>query len=39
VSTNGNSACTPTVAIVGAGMSGIAMGIALKRAGIDTFTV
>lgn len=39
MSTNGNSARTPTVAIVGAGMSGIAMGIALKRAGIDTFTV
>lgn len=30
---------TPTVAIVGSGISGLGMGIALKRAGIDTFTI
>ncbi|HEY1358398.1 MAG TPA: NAD(P)/FAD-dependent oxidoreductase [Thermoleophilaceae bacterium] len=30
---------TPTVAIVGAGMSGLCMGIKLKRAGIDSFTI
>jgi cation diffusion facilitator CzcD-associated flavoprotein CzcO len=30
---------TPRVAIVGGGFSGIGMGIALKRAGIDSFTI
>jgi cation diffusion facilitator CzcD-associated flavoprotein CzcO/acetyl esterase/lipase len=30
---------TPEVAIVGAGFGGIGMGITLKRAGIDTFTI
>jgi cation diffusion facilitator CzcD-associated flavoprotein CzcO len=30
---------TPTVAIVGAGMSGLCMGIRLKQAGIDSFTI
>ncbi len=29
----------PTVAIVGAGMSGLCMGIKLKQAGIDSFTI
>jgi cation diffusion facilitator CzcD-associated flavoprotein CzcO len=29
----------PTVAVVGAGMSGLCMGIKLKRAGIDDFTI
>ena len=30
---------TPTVAIVGAGMSGLCMGMKLKRAGIESFTI
>lgn len=30
---------TPTVAIVGAGMSGLCMGIKLKQAGIESFTI
>lgn len=30
---------TPTVAIVGAGMSGLCMGMGLKKAGIDSFTI
>ena len=30
---------TPTVAVVGAGFGGIATGVALKRAGIETFTI
>jgi cation diffusion facilitator CzcD-associated flavoprotein CzcO len=30
---------TPTVAIVGAGMSGLCMGMKLKQAGIDDFTI
>lgn len=30
---------TPRVVIVGAGFGGIAMGVKLKRAGIDTFTI
>jgi cation diffusion facilitator CzcD-associated flavoprotein CzcO len=30
---------TPVVAIIGAGMSGLLMGIRLKAAGIDTFTI
>jgi cation diffusion facilitator CzcD-associated flavoprotein CzcO len=30
---------TPSVAVVGAGMSGLCMGIKLKRAGIDSFTI
>src|SRR4051794_40480643 len=29
----------PSVAVVGAGMSGLCMGIKLKRAGIDSFTI
>ena len=32
-------ASSPTVAVIGAGMSGICMGIKLKRAGIDSFTI
>jgi cation diffusion facilitator CzcD-associated flavoprotein CzcO len=30
---------TPTVAIVGAGMSGLCMGVKLRQAGIDSFTI
>ena len=30
---------TPTIAIFGAGLSGICLGIQLKRAGIDSFTI
>jgi cation diffusion facilitator CzcD-associated flavoprotein CzcO len=30
---------TPRIAIVGGGFSGIGMGIALRRAGIDSFTI
>ena len=30
---------TPRVAVVGAGFGGIAMGVKLKQAGIDTFTI
>src|SRR5919107_5691129 len=30
---------TPTVAIIGAGLSGLCMGIKLKQAGIDSFTI
>jgi len=30
---------TPTIAILGAGVSGLCMGIALKRAGFDAFTI
>jgi cation diffusion facilitator CzcD-associated flavoprotein CzcO len=30
---------TPTVAIIGAGMSGICMAVKLQGAGIDTFTI
>ena len=33
------AAGTPTVAIVGAGMGGIAAGVLLRKAGIDTFTI
>jgi cation diffusion facilitator CzcD-associated flavoprotein CzcO len=32
-------AATPTVAILGAGMSGLCMGMQLKRAGIHSFTI
>jgi cation diffusion facilitator CzcD-associated flavoprotein CzcO len=38
-SPNGQSPRTPSVVIVGAGMSGICMGIKLKQAGIDSFTI
>ena len=38
-SANGAPRRTPTVAIVGAGMSGLCMGIKLKQAGIDSFTI
>lgn len=38
-STNGSTARTPTAAIVGGGMSGVAMGVALKRVGIESFTI
>ena len=38
-SQNGRPSRTPKVAIVGAGMSGICMGIKLKQAGIDSFTI
>ncbi len=37
--TNGSKAAAPTVAIVGAGFGGIGLGIKLKRAGIDSFTI
>ncbi|HET9121713.1 MAG TPA: alpha/beta hydrolase fold domain-containing protein [Solirubrobacterales bacterium] len=30
---------TPTVAIIGAGFGGVGLGISLKRAGIDSFTI
>jgi len=36
---NGGPSRTPTVAIVGAGMSGICMGIKLAQAGVDSFTI
>src|SRR5438094_2802965 len=38
-STNGSAPNTPTVAIVGAGFGGIGIVIALRQAGIDTFTI
>jgi cation diffusion facilitator CzcD-associated flavoprotein CzcO len=38
-SLNGQPSGAPVVAIVGAGMSGLCMGIKLKRAGIETFTI
>jgi cation diffusion facilitator CzcD-associated flavoprotein CzcO len=38
-SSNGNPVRTPTVVIVGAGMSGVCMGIKLKQAGIESFTI
>ena len=38
-SSNGSQPAAPTVAIVGAGFGGIGMGIALRRAGIDAFTI
>jgi cation diffusion facilitator CzcD-associated flavoprotein CzcO/acetyl esterase/lipase len=34
-----NGRRTPTVAIIGSGFGGIGLGITLKRAGIDTFTI
>jgi cation diffusion facilitator CzcD-associated flavoprotein CzcO len=34
-----SNSSTPTVAIVGAGMSGLCMGIKLKEAGIESFTI
>ncbi len=30
---------TPTVVVIGAGMGGIAAGVKLRRAGIETFTI
>src|SRR5712692_6611605 len=36
---NGERSRTPTVAIVGAGMSGLLMGIKLKEVGIESFTI
>jgi cation diffusion facilitator CzcD-associated flavoprotein CzcO len=36
---NGSSRETPTVAIVGAGFGGIGLGIALKQAGVESFTI
>jgi cation diffusion facilitator CzcD-associated flavoprotein CzcO/acetyl esterase/lipase len=36
---NGRPARTPTVAIIGAGFGGIGLGIRLKKAGIDSFTI
>jgi cation diffusion facilitator CzcD-associated flavoprotein CzcO len=38
-SSNGSQPATPTVAIVGAGFGGVGLGIALRQAGIDTFTI
>jgi cation diffusion facilitator CzcD-associated flavoprotein CzcO/acetyl esterase/lipase len=40
-SSNGssNGSPSPTVAIIGAGFGGIGLGITLKRAGIDSFTI
>ncbi len=38
-STNGSSAATPRVVIVGAGFGGIGLGIRLKQAGIHSFTL
>jgi cation diffusion facilitator CzcD-associated flavoprotein CzcO/acetyl esterase/lipase len=38
-STNGGPRRTPRVVIVGAGFGGIGMGITLKRAGIESFTL
>src|SRR5581483_3577079 len=35
----GQMAATETVAVVGAGFSGIGMGVLLKRAGIESFTI
>jgi len=39
MSTNGHAPREPRVAIVGAGMSGICMGLKLQREGIDDFTI
>ena len=38
-SSNGSSRGTPTVAIVGAGFGGIGLGIKLREAGIESFTI
>jgi cation diffusion facilitator CzcD-associated flavoprotein CzcO/acetyl esterase/lipase len=38
-SSNGRPARTPSVAIIGAGFGGIGLGITLRRAGIDSFTI
>jgi cation diffusion facilitator CzcD-associated flavoprotein CzcO len=38
-SRNGGAQRTPSIAIVGAGMSGLCMGVKLKQAGIDSFTI
>ena len=39
MSSNGSSPANPRVAIVGAGFGGIGLGIKLKEAGIDSFTI
>ena len=36
---SGNGRATPSVAIIGAGFGGIGLGMALKRAGIDSFRI
>ncbi len=38
-STNGSRPSPPSVAIVGSGFGGVGLGIKLKRAGIDAFTI
>jgi cation diffusion facilitator CzcD-associated flavoprotein CzcO/acetyl esterase/lipase len=36
---SGNGRATPTVAIIGAGFGGVGLGMSLKKAGIDSFTI
>src|SRR5919199_4066662 len=38
-SSNGSGPGTPTIVIIGAGFGGIGLGIRLKQAGIDSFTL